>query len=100
MELWDRRAGLTAALMVTVNATSIEYAQTARSYAMYLALATLSSVFFIRSLKRDSEVGSAGILTWRARPALSMRNYLGFSPCPPNGSRFSYFGRIGESRFD
>lgn len=57
MELWDRRAGLTAALMVTVNATSIEYAQTARSYAMYLALATLSSVFFIRSLKRDSESG-------------------------------------------
>ncbi len=57
VELGDRRAGLLAALMVTVNATCIECAQTARSYAMYVALATLSSIFFIGSLKRNTESG-------------------------------------------
>jgi mannosyltransferase len=53
-ELWDRRTGLMAAMLVTVNATMIQYAQTARSYTMFVALATLASIFFIRSIKRDA----------------------------------------------
>jgi mannosyltransferase len=53
-ELSNRRVGLVAALLVSVNATSIRYAQTARSYSMYVALATLASIFFIRSVQRNS----------------------------------------------
>ena len=53
-ELWDRRTGLMAAMLVTVNATSIQYSQTARSYTMFVAFATLASIFFIRSTKRDA----------------------------------------------
>lgn len=55
-ELGHRRAGLVAALMLTVNTTSIEYAQSARSYSMYVALATLASIAFVRSVKRGSVV--------------------------------------------
>jgi mannosyltransferase len=40
-ELRDRRTGLVAALLVTVNATCILYAQTARSYSMFVALCIL-----------------------------------------------------------
>ena len=58
VELWDRRVGLVAALLMTVNATSLRYAQTARSYSMYVAFATLASIFFIRSAKRDSSTAS------------------------------------------
>src|SRR5579871_4095684 len=47
-EVWNRRVGLVAALLLSVNATSIRYAQTARSYSMYVMLATLAAIFFIR----------------------------------------------------
>ena len=53
-ELWDRRTGLMAAMLVTVNATSIQYSQTARSYTMLIAFATLASIFFVRSAKRGA----------------------------------------------
>jgi len=58
VELGHRRAGLMAALLITVNATCIRYAQTARSYSLFVALATLASIFFIRSVKRDSSPSS------------------------------------------
>ena len=68
-ELSNRRVGLVAAVLVSVNATSIRYAQTARSYSMYVALATLASIFFVRSVKRGSSPANlagyvvSGILT-------------------------------------
>ena len=55
-ELSNRRVGLMAAVLVSVNVTCIRYAQTARSYSMYVALATLASIFFIRSVKRRSSL--------------------------------------------
>jgi hypothetical protein len=60
--LGNRRAGVFAALMMTVNATSIEHAQTARSYGMFVALATLAAVFFVRGLKRASPGTCAGYI--------------------------------------
>ena len=60
VELGNRRAGLVAALLLTINATSIEYAQTARSYSMLVMLTTLASVFFIRALKTGSKRSLAG----------------------------------------
>ena len=45
--LYDRRVALIAAALFTFNAYSIRYSQEARSYALFLLLATLSSGFLI-----------------------------------------------------
>ncbi len=45
--LYDRRVALIAAALFTFNAYSVRYSQEARSYALFLLLATLSSGFFI-----------------------------------------------------
>jgi mannosyltransferase len=45
--LYDRRVALIAATLFTLNAYSIRYAQEARSYALLVLLATLSSGFLI-----------------------------------------------------
>jgi len=58
-QLWDRRMGLLAALLLTVNANSIEWAQTARSYSLFVMLVVLSSIGFIRTVKHGSAWGSA-----------------------------------------
>jgi len=49
--LFDRRVGLIAAALITFNAYSVRYAQEARSYALFLLLATLSSGFFVAWLR-------------------------------------------------
>ena len=54
MELYDRRVGLMAALLLTVNVSCIVYAQDARTYTMFGMLVTLSSLLFVRSIKRGS----------------------------------------------
>jgi mannosyltransferase len=61
-ELDDRRAGLVAALLIATNATFIEWGQTARSYALFVALATLASVLFVRGIKRGSAACLAGYI--------------------------------------
>jgi len=52
-ELFNWRVGLVAALLLTVNATCIEYAQNARTYSMLMILVALSSFFLVRGIKRD-----------------------------------------------
>jgi mannosyltransferase len=52
--LYDRRVALIAAAMLTFNAYSVRYAQEARSYSLFLLLAILSSVFFVRCLRSPS----------------------------------------------
>ncbi|MGO9087322.1 MAG: hypothetical protein ACLQBK_19050 [Candidatus Sulfotelmatobacter sp.] len=49
--LYDRRVALIAAALLTFNAYSVRYAQEARSYALFLLLATLSSGFLIAYLR-------------------------------------------------
>ena len=61
-ELGDRRAGLIGALMLTLNASAIEYAQTARAYAMLVSLTILAAVFFVRSIKHPSRRNLAGYI--------------------------------------
>jgi mannosyltransferase len=61
-ELRGSRTGLLAALLVTVNATYLEYAQTARSYTLLMALTTLGSLFFIRSVKRGAPASLVGYI--------------------------------------
>ncbi|HEY6370522.1 MAG TPA: glycosyltransferase family 39 protein [Candidatus Sulfotelmatobacter sp.] len=58
--LYDRRVALIAAALFTFNAYSVRYAQEARSYALFLLLATLSSGFllaFIREPERRHRLG-------------------------------------------
>src|SRR5579872_2566508 len=45
-KLFDRRVAMIAVALASCNAYSIRYAQEARSYSLFLLLATLSSFFF------------------------------------------------------
>lgn len=59
-QLGDRNSGRLGALFLTVNASSIQYAQTARAYALLMMLVTLSAVFFVRSTTRSSLANYTG----------------------------------------
>ncbi|HYL13219.1 MAG TPA: hypothetical protein VEV41_09290 [Terriglobales bacterium] len=52
--LYDRRVGLIAATLLTFNAWHIRYAQEARSYSLFIFLASLSSAFLIAYLTQPS----------------------------------------------
>jgi mannosyltransferase len=61
-QLYDRRVALIAAALLTFNAYSVRYSQEARSYALFLLLATLSSGFLIALLRaptRRNRIGYA-----------------------------------------
>ena len=53
-KLFDRRVGLLAIALISFNTYHIRYAQEARSYSLFLLLATLSSGFFIAALREPS----------------------------------------------
>lgn len=58
--LYDRRVGLIAAALFALNAYDLRYAQEARSYALFVLLATISSGFllaFLRQPKRRHRLG-------------------------------------------
>jgi mannosyltransferase len=50
-QLYDRRIALLAAALFTFNAFNVRYAQEARTYALFVLLATLSSGFFVAWLR-------------------------------------------------
>jgi mannosyltransferase len=52
--LYNRRVGLIAAALLAFNTYHIRYAQEARSYALFVLLATLSSAFLISALEKPS----------------------------------------------
>ena len=54
-DLFSPRVGLTAALFVALNAFVVQYAQEARSYALVLFLASLSTFLLIRALRQSSQ---------------------------------------------
>ena len=60
--LYDRRVALIAAALFAANAYSVRYAQEARSYSLFLLLATLSSGFFIAWLRRPVERNRTGYI--------------------------------------
>lgn len=66
---YDRRVALISAALLAVNAYSIRYAQEARSYALFMLLATLSSGFLIAWLREVSE-------NLRSQPATSSSQTL------------------------
>jgi mannosyltransferase len=58
-QLFDRRVALIATALLAVNAYSIRFAQEARSYALFMLLATLSSGFLIAWVSLDLRSQSA-----------------------------------------
>ena len=58
--LFGRTAGLLAGLLLALNAFMVEYAQTARSYALLVLLVTLSSLFLVGELERPSRANRLG----------------------------------------
>jgi mannosyltransferase len=52
--MFDRRVGLISVALMSFNAYHIRYAQEARSYSLFVLLATLSSGFFIAFLRASS----------------------------------------------
>jgi mannosyltransferase len=60
--LFDRRVALLAVALMSFNAYHIRYAQEARSYSLLVLLATLSSGFFIASLREPSRRNRTGYI--------------------------------------
>ena len=58
--LFGRTAGLAAGLLLALNALVVQFAQTARSYALLVLLVTLSSYFFVLELERPSSRNRVG----------------------------------------
>ena len=52
--LYDRRVALITAALFTFNAYSVRYSQEARSYALFLLLATLASAFLVSYLREPT----------------------------------------------
>jgi mannosyltransferase len=61
-QLYDRRVALIAAALFAFNAYSVRYAQEARSYALFLLLATLSSGFLIALLRKPTRRNRLGYI--------------------------------------
>ncbi len=53
-QLFDRRVGMMALVLMSSNAYSVRYAQEARSYALFLLLATLASGCFVSCVRLRS----------------------------------------------
>jgi mannosyltransferase len=62
--LYDRRVALIAAALFSFNAYSVRYAQEARSYTLFLLLATISSAFLIAFLREPSRRNWVGYLVF------------------------------------
>ena len=60
--LYDRRTGLIAAALLTFNAYHIRYAQEARSYSLFVFLATLSCGFLIAFLLQPTKLNRRAYL--------------------------------------
>jgi mannosyltransferase len=60
--LFNRRVGIITVALITSNAYSVRYAQEARSYSLFLLLATLASAFFVRCLLESSRRNFRGYL--------------------------------------
>ena len=58
--LFDRRVALVAVALMSFNAYHIRYAQEVRSYSLFVLLATLSSGFFVATLREPSRRNRAG----------------------------------------
>ncbi len=61
-KLFDRRTALLAVALLSCNAYHIRYAQEARSYSLFVLLATLSTGFFVAALRNASRRNHRGYI--------------------------------------
>jgi len=61
-KLFDKRVGVIVVALMSCNAYSIRYAQEARSYSLFVLLATLSSGFFVAYLLEPSRRNRMGYI--------------------------------------
>lgn len=52
--MFDARVGLTASLLLAVNAYAVRYSQEARSYSLYPLLCVLSTIYFLKFLQQTT----------------------------------------------
>src|ERR1700758_1133272 len=71
--LFDRRVGLVAATLLTMNAYHVRYAQEARSYSLFMLMAILSCAYFVRFISTPSRGNRIGHIV-----ASSVSVYLHF----------------------
>jgi mannosyltransferase len=92
-QLYDRRVALIAAALFAFNAYSVRYAQEARSYAIFLLLATLSSCFLIAFLR------DAARRYWIGYVVVSIlavyAHFYALLLLAAHGLAFRYFGDVG-----
>ncbi|HEU4945234.1 MAG TPA: glycosyltransferase family 39 protein [Solirubrobacterales bacterium] len=72
-ELRDRRAGIAAAALVAVNPMLLWYSQEARGYALLTFFASLSLLYFLRTL--DSQHGGRDLTLWGVFSGLAMATH-------------------------
>ena len=60
--LFDKRTGLISALLLSLNAYHVKYAQEARSYSLLVLLVTLSWFFFVGGIKGQSRRSWVGYI--------------------------------------
>ena len=61
-KLFDRRVGLIAVALISCNAYTIRYAQEARSYSLFLLLATIASGYFVAYIREPSRRNLTGYI--------------------------------------
>jgi hypothetical protein len=71
-ELRDRRAGIAAAALVAVNPMLLWYSQEARAYALFVLLAALSALYFVRALDRGAR---RDFVLWGVFSALALATH-------------------------
>jgi mannosyltransferase len=75
--LFDRRAGLVAAVLLAPNAFFVQWAQQARGYTLLILLVTLSSYFFLGELERPSRANRVAYVVSSAA-ALDAHSFAAF----------------------
>jgi 4-amino-4-deoxy-L-arabinose transferase-like glycosyltransferase len=89
--LYDRRVALIAAALFTFNGYSVRYSQEARSYALFLLLATLSSGLLIASLRNPVRRNRVSYIVVSALAA-----YAHFYALLLVGTQWLAFRRLGS----
>ena len=63
-KLFNEHVGLLAAGLLSINAYHIKYAQTARSYSLFVFLVTFATLLLVRNIKNESPNWHAYVCVW------------------------------------
>jgi mannosyltransferase len=63
-KLFNEHVGILAAGLLSINAYHIKYAQTARSYSLFIFLVSLATSLLVRNIKNESPKWNAYVCVW------------------------------------